>query len=247
MPELIIGVVGLGRLGGALVRLCAEEKLKVQRFGSRRPEEWAGLPAPDVLVDCSAPPAVHQVIDLSGRLRVPLVECVSDLGDDHCARLAELAGQVPVVRATNLSLGNYLLTRAVGDVARVLRVMERAGITGIMPEAAVLERHPVTKAHRPSSTAAALAAHWTRSTGSAVCDVASLRAGRTVSDHEIRLTWEEQGLTIRHEVHSPAAAASGAVGVATWAVRQAPGLYDVHAVFDDLLESMGGRREGASA
>jgi 4-hydroxy-tetrahydrodipicolinate reductase len=245
VPDMIVGVVGLGRLGEAVARLCARENLPVRRFGSRDPQGWDGSPVPAVLVDCGAPPAVHHVIDLSERLRVPLVECVSDLGEDHRSRLTELAKKVAVVRATNLSLGNYLLTRAVEDVARVLTVLDRAGITGVMPEAAVLERHPATKAHRPSATAAALAAHWTRGTGAPVGDVASLRAGRMVSDHEIRLAWPEQDLTIRHEVHSLDAAASGAIGVATWAARQEPGLYDVHTVFDRMLESMSGHREGA--
>ncbi|MEV7966481.1 dihydrodipicolinate reductase C-terminal domain-containing protein [Sphaerisporangium sp. NPDC088356] len=244
MPEPVLGVVGLGRLGEAVARLCAQEKLTVRRFDSRQPDQWAGLPVPDVLIDCAAPPAVHHVIDLSERLHVPLVECVSDLGDDHHARLAELAREVAVVRATNLSLGNYLLTRAVEDVARVLRVLERAGITGVMPEAAVLERHPAAKAHRPSATATALAAHWTGSAGGPISDISSLRAGRMVSAHEIRLTWEEQDLTIRHEVHSLAAAASGAIGVGTWAVGQAPGLYDARTVFDRMLESMSGHHEG---
>ncbi|MFF3764288.1 dihydrodipicolinate reductase C-terminal domain-containing protein [Streptomyces sp. NPDC001922] len=231
----VVGVVGRGRLGGAVARRCAEEDLKVRELNPRRPEAWAGGgPLPDVVVDCGAPAAVGRVLDLCARLRVPLVECVSGLAPDHLVRMAELARDTAVVRATNLSLGNYLQTRALDHLAGLLTAMERAGVTGAVPEAAVLERHPAAKAHRPSATAAALAGRWRDRTGREPSDVASLRAGPPVSDHEIRLAWAAQTLTVRHEVHSLGAAAAGAVAVARWCVGRAPGEYPVHTVFDDL-------------
>ncbi len=238
----LLGVVGTGRLGGAIVRRCAEEGLPARAYDSRRPDGWDTDPAPAVLVDCSAPGAVPDVLALSARLGVPLVECVSDLSDDHLAGLDRLSRTVPVVRADNLTLGNHLLVRAVEEVARVLRVLADAGMKGVLPEAAVLERHPVTKAHRPSATAGALALTWANAAGNGVTDVASLRGGRPVSDHEIRLTWDDQELILRHELRSLTAAAAGAIGVATWLTGRPPGRYHVRAVFDDML-----RRHGAAA
>ncbi len=240
MPEPVIGVAGLGRLGGTLARKCAEEDILVHEFDPRHPEKWESLPAPDVLVDCSAAPAVRHAVELCTRLRVPLVECVSDLDEEHLRLLDGLAQHVPVVRATNLSLGNYLMTRSMELVVQAVRTMDRAGITGIVPEAAVLERHPATKTHRPSATATALARRWEDGTGSSVSDVASLRAGGAVSDHEIRLTWPEQTFTVSHGVLSLDAAASTAIGVAGWTVGRSPGHYAVHDIFDDMLASMGG-------
>lgn len=238
MSEPVIGIVGLGRLGGTLARKCAEEGVPVLEFDPRHPEKWESVPAPQVLVDCGAAPAVRHTVEMCGRLGVPLVECVSDLDEEHLRLLDGLARQVPVVRAVNLSLGNYLMTRAMEQVARTVRIMERGGITGIVPEAAVFERHPATKAHRPSATATALAGRWEEATGSAASDVASLRAGGPVSDHGIRLTWPEQTFTVRHDVLSLDAAASGAIGVAGWTVGREPGHYAVHDIFDDMLATM---------
>lgn len=248
MPEPAIGVFGTGRLGRAIQRTASAEGHCVHVYDPRRPDQWDAVPGPDVLVDCSAPAALALAVDLGASLAVPLVECVSALEDDHLRLLGELATKAPVVLAPNLSLGNYLQTRALGYVADVVSTMERAGINGAVPEAAVLERHPATKAHRPSTTASRLAREWLRHTGRPTADVASLRCGPAVSDHEIRLSWPEQTLTVTHEVHSLDAAAAGAIGAAAWSVGRAAGTYTIHEVFDDLLATMADaatdRREG---
>ncbi|MFJ5142273.1 dihydrodipicolinate reductase C-terminal domain-containing protein [Streptomyces sp. NPDC088707] len=242
MPETAIGVFGTGRLARAVHRLATEEGLTAHLLDPRRPEQWDTVPPPGVLVDCSAPEAVAHAADLSARLDVPLVECVSGLDEHHLRVLEERAAGTVVVLAPNLSLGNYLQTRALRLVADVVTTMDRAGITGAVPEAAVLERHPAAKRHRPSTTASRLARQWLRHTGRPAADVASLRCGPAVSDHEVRLTWPEQTLTLTHRVDSLDAAAAGAIGAAQWAAGHARGgTYTIHQVFDDLLATMAAR------
>lgn len=247
MPEPVLGICGTGRLGGAVRRLAEDEGHLVRVYDPRKVETWRDGPAADVVVDCSAPVLAEQVADLCDELGLPLVECVSGLGDARLGRLRALADRTAVVLAANLSLGNFLQTRALRCVAGVLTTMRRAGIGDVVPQAAVLERHPVTKTHRPSTTALRLAREWTRCTGAEAADVASLRSGPPVSEHTVRLDWPEQALVIGHQVHSLRAAAAGAIGVANWAVDRAPGLYTVHEVFDDMLATMaraaGGRPE----
>ncbi|MFC8567092.1 dihydrodipicolinate reductase C-terminal domain-containing protein [Streptomyces sp. NPDC057245] len=238
MPEPALGVFGSGRLGRAVQRTASAEGHAVHVYDPRRPDQWGDVPVPDVLVDCSAPAVVAQAAGLGLSLGVPVVECVSALEDDQLRLFDDLSAKAPVVLAPNLSLGNYLQTRALACVADVVTTMERAGITGAVPEAAVLERHPATKVHRPSTTASRLAREWLRYTGRPAADVASLRCGPAVSDHEVRLSWPEQTLTVTHEVSSLDAAAAGAVGAASWSVGRAPGLYPLHSVFDDLLATM---------
>jgi 4-hydroxy-tetrahydrodipicolinate reductase len=244
MPEPVIGVCGTGRLGQAVRRLAEAEGHVVRVYDPRKTQIWRDGPAADVLVDCSAPAAADHVAEYCEELGLPLVECVSELGHARLERLRALGSRTAVVLAANLSLGNYLQTRALRCVADVLTTMERAGISGVVPEAAVLERHPATKSHRPSTTALRLAREWTRSTGSAAADVASLRSGPPVSEHSVMLAWPEQELTITHHVSSLKAAAAGAVGVAGWAVGRAPGTYTVHEVFDDMLAAMAGAAHG---
>ncbi|MEU4181141.1 dihydrodipicolinate reductase C-terminal domain-containing protein [Streptomyces sp. NPDC026589] len=238
-----LGIVGTGRLGGAVRRLATDQGHPVHVYDTRAPGKWRAASVPDVIVDCSAAAVVNQVADLCGEFGLPLVECVSGLTDGQLDHLSALGRAAPVVLAANLSLGNYLQTRALRYIADVLVAMERAGVRDVMPEAAVLERHPATKAHRPSTTAVALAREWSRRTSGMVVDVASLRAGPAVSDHEIRLGWAEQSLTVTHEVRSLGAAASGAIRIAGWVAGRPPGTYTVHEAYDDLLATTGGTAE----
>jgi 4-hydroxy-tetrahydrodipicolinate reductase len=245
----VLGVVGTGRLAGAVGRIATAEGRVVRAYDPRHHEGWHAGPAPDVIIDCSAPAVTGQVADLCRAARRPLVECVSGLAAAETDRLAELSKTTAVVMAVNLSLGNYLQVRALRCVAEILLTMERAGIAGAVPEAAILERHPATKEHRPSSTAVALGREWLEGSGHPAGDVASLRGGWAVSEHQVRLSWADQAFTLTHEVRSLEAAAAGAIGVASWAVTQAPGWYTAHQAFDHLLAAMasGPGRDGPRA
>jgi len=77
-----------------------------------------------------------------------------------------------------------------------------------------------------------------RDTAGPVTDIASLRSGMAVSDHQIQLVWAEQALTLTHTVHSLDAAAAGAIGVADWAASRSHGLCTDHEGFDDMMAVM---------
>jgi 4-hydroxy-tetrahydrodipicolinate reductase len=238
MPKAVLGVIGTGQLADAVGKLAVSEGHALRAYDPRHPDEWQAVPAPDVIIDCSAPPVLDQVADLCRDVGRPLVECVSGLTAAQLERLAELGKMTTVVLAVNLSLGNYLQARALRCIAEILVAMEKAGVTGAIPEAAIVERHPATKAHRPSSTAVAFGQEWQECSGHPVGDISSLRAGWSVSEHQVRLAWANQALTLTHEVRYLDAAAAGALGAATWAVGQAPGRYTLHQVFDQLVDAM---------
>ncbi|MBW4704209.1 MULTISPECIES: dihydrodipicolinate reductase C-terminal domain-containing protein [unclassified Micromonospora] len=240
MSEPVLGVVGRGRLGTAVRDLARAEGHEVRVYASRALPDPRTETAPDVVVDCSAPAALTGVAELCHHWRRPLVQCVSGLDEQQEAVLGRLGRSVAVVAAPNLTLGNYLLSRAVRCVAEVVTTMARAGVTGAVPEAAVFERHPARKAHRPSTTAVQLSRLWTSLTGHEVSDVASLRAGDAVSDHELRLGWDGQSLALVHTVGSIRTAAAGAIGIAAAATSLPVGVHHAHDVFDQMLAVMGG-------
>jgi 4-hydroxy-tetrahydrodipicolinate reductase len=245
VSETVFGVVGTGRLGTAVYELAIAQGHTARTYDSRRLPSEDTEPAPDVVVDCSAPAALPGVVRLCRHWRRPLVECVSGLEKSHQRRLAELGAETAVVFAPNLTLGNYLQSRALRCVAEILKAMQRAGTTASMPEVAILERHPARKAHRPSTTATELARLWVDLTGSPVADIASLRAGPGVSDHKVQLDWAGQALTFAHGVRSLDTAAAGAVGVGIWAVGLPAGTYPAHDVVDQMLAATaGGRPDG---
>ncbi|MEE1782270.1 dihydrodipicolinate reductase C-terminal domain-containing protein [Streptomyces sp. SP17BM10] len=225
-PRPTIGIVGLGRLGSALRSLCEAEGTRVTLTASRR-GGWSAEDVPDVLVDASAPDAHTDVLDYCATRRVPLVACVSNLTDAQGKALAELAGTVPVVRATNLAFGHYLQARIAELTAALATGRFEATTT-------VRERHPLGKAHRPSATALALARTWENAGGRAVADISDERAGLPVSEHELTHTWDGEALHVRHHVADWTVPARGALAAAAWARTAPPGLVTMRTVFDDL-------------
>ncbi|WP_410667820.1 dihydrodipicolinate reductase C-terminal domain-containing protein [Amycolatopsis sp. cmx-4-68] len=227
MPEAAptIGVAGLGRLGTAVLDRARRQGLRVVLRASRT--GWQADAVPDVLVDASAPAAGEQVRDYCLRHGVALVECVSDLDARQWSALAELAAVVPVVRATNLTVGHYVQSRLVRCVAALPEP--------VRAPASVWERHPATKAHRPSATAVALGRTWTDGSGAEPSDISSQRSGLPVSEHEVLWTWQAETLALRHSVGSLAAAAAGAVTAVCWAHGRPAGMASMDAVYDDLM------------
>jgi 4-hydroxy-tetrahydrodipicolinate reductase len=99
-------------------------------------------------------------------------------------------------------------------------------------ECTIVERHTTSKRDRPSATARELASFWYRTSGRAVADLAAIRGGLPLSDHEVILTSEEELLTIKHSVTDRRAAARGALLAGCWIVAQPPGFYQISDVFD---------------
>ncbi len=219
-----VGVIGLGRLGRAVVDACAAAGLPVVLTASRR-TGWRAEGAPDVVVDASGPEVFAEVRDYCATGRAALVECVSNLSPRQQDELTELARHVPVVRATNLAIGHHL------QKTLVRRAAELVTCGPFEPTASVRERHPRTKAHRPSASAVELAGAWT----TAVPEICAERAGLPVSDHDVTLSWGAETLTVSHSVGSFAAAAEGAVAAARWVTGRSPGLLTVQAMYDELL------------
>ena len=224
-----IGVVGRGRLGSRVLDACARQGRPVVLTASRT-AGWRADGVPGVLVDVSGPEAHEEVREYCLRHRVALVECVSNLGPEQWAALEELSRQVPVVRATNLSVGHYAQSRMVEWLAAL-------GVHTAFPaETSVLDQHPATKAHRPSATATALARLWT-SAGGEVAEISSRRAGPPVSDHEVMWSWPSETLVLRHSVRDLDAAVSGALAAVRWARQARPGLVDMRVVYDDMVRT----------
>ena len=227
MIEPAVGVIGAtGRLGTAILKYLEGNGIRVVLTASAK-VGWQGDRVPDVLVDASSPTAWRAVSGYCRRHRVALVECVSNLSARQCEELSLLAQRVPVVRATNLALGNHIQRQAVTWLATLLRPLAD------QIEATVWERHPTTKVHEPSATATELAELWT---GAAI---SSRRSGLPVSEHEFTLTLPGQTFTLHHHVSDLSAAAAGALAALHWTTGRAPGLSTMDEVYDDMFAMKG--------
>lgn len=223
-----------GRMGQALLRLCgeADSGCAVVAAVSRRVDarvvegvprfaasELAGVPAFDVAVDFSLPEGFDAILDLCRARGLPLVSGTTGLSAAQLAALDEAALRIPVVWASNFSLGVAILHELVERAARALPGWD----------CDIVEAHHTRKQDAPSGTALTLG----EAAASAAAEVryASLRAGDIVGEHLVQFTGQGERIELVHRAGNRDIFARGALHVARQLNGRARGRYRVR----DLL------------
>lgn len=198
----------------------------------------------DVVVDFSSPEGAIEACRLCAERGAALVSGTTGLSAAAEAQLDRLALQVPVLRASNFSLGVLALRRALA-----------AALASLPPEwdIEIVERHHRRKVDAPSGTALTLARDVAAVRG--LTDVAlrhgregrtgerprdeigmhALRGGSFVGDHEVVLAGEGEWLELRHVAQDRSAFAHGVLAAARFVAHAGPGRYHL----EDLMT--GGR------
>ena len=224
-----------GRMGQALLRLCAEEPGRFDVVGavSQRPTqrvidgvpqfaaaELNGVPAFDVAIDFSLADAFDRILALCVARKAALVSGTTGLSEAQHAALADAGAKIPVAWASNFSLGVAVLHDLVARAARRLPGWS----------CDIVESHHVRKQDAPSGTALMLGK--AAQEAGAEPRYASIRAGDIVGEHLVQFTGMGERLELAHRAGNRDIFARGALHVATRLVGREPGLYGV----SDLLE-----------
>lgn len=207
-----------GRMGRALLRLCAEgaadgctvvaavSPRPVQRVVDGVPQfstsELQGVPDFDVAIDFSLPEGFDRLLALCRQRGKALVSGTTGLSDGQRQAFAEASAVIPVLWAANFSLG----------VAMLEELVERAADTLAGWDCDIVETHHVHKKDAPSGTALALGAAARR--GGAEARYASLRAGDVVGEHLVQFTGTGERLELVHRATSRDVFARGALHAA---------------------------------
>ena len=215
-PGLALGIFGYsGRLGSAITASAAQAGIPVSLRANR--QGITSTSAPTVVVDASSRDGALAAMDYCLRHELPLLELVSSLDDADLARLRRLAEVRAVVRAVNLARLHPAQLQLAETLARLAAPLEA--------EVTVLERHPATKADRPSGTARRLSE--VLGVGGRPVNVESTRYGCPVSDHAVVLAAGHETLSITHSVFSLGGVAARCLELARRLPLQPPGLWTV--------------------
>lgn len=219
-----------GRMGQTLLRLAAERD-DVQVVAAVAPEpmpgvepflavsELANAPAFDVAIDFSLPVAFDAILALCVQRGVALVSGTTGLGAAQQAARDAAAAKIPLVWASNYSLG----------VAVLHDLVERAAQALPGWDCDIVESHHTKKLDAPSGTALTLGASAEQ--GGATPHYAALRAGDIVGEHLVQFTGLGERIELVHRATNRDIFARGALHVATRLVGKPAGGYRVR----DLL------------
>jgi 4-hydroxy-tetrahydrodipicolinate reductase len=215
-----------GRMGSALLRLAAADArfavvAAVTRSGgdvdgihTHSAERMDSVPAFDVLVDFSLSEAFDAALALCVQRGCALVSGTTGLSDAQRAALDAAAQSIPLVWASNFSLGVAVLNELVRRAASVLPGWD----------CGIVETHHVHKRDAPSGTALSLGATIASARGEEP-HYTSLRTGDVVGEHVVQFTGIGERLELTHRALDRDIFARGALEAAARVAGRVPGRY----------------------
>ena len=184
------------------------------------------------IVDFSHHSLTHELLDFAMAHDLPVVMATTGQTAEEREYIEAASRQIPIFFAANYSLGVALLIELVKKTVQV------------MPEAEIeiVEKHHDRKLDAPSGTALAIAdaIKSVKENAFTVCGrsgqgkrtkdeigIHAIRMGNIVGEHEVIVGTPNQTITLKHEAHSRALFAEGALAAAEFLVCKGPGLYDM--------------------
>ncbi len=186
----------------------------------------------DCIVDFSHHSLTHDLLDFAMAHGLPVVLATTGQTAEEREYIETAAQKIPVFFAANYSVG----------VALLIELAKKAAQTLPDAEIEIVEKHHDRKLDAPSGTALAIAdaIKSVKENAFTVCGrsgqgkrtkdaigIHAIRMGNIVGEHEVILGTASQTLTLKHEAHSRALFAEGALAAAQRLVCKGAGLYDM--------------------
>ncbi len=191
----------------------------------------------DVAIDFSLPDAADRTIEYCAEKSVALVLGTTGLSDSQREKIKKASKNIPVVYATNMSVGMNVLFSLVGKIAAML---------GEQYDIEIIEQHHRFKKDAPSGSALTLAENICKATGRAFpgslmhgrsgkealrqkgdIGMHAVRAGDITGKHDCLFGTLGETITFGHTAHSRDTFALGALRAAEWLIGKKAGLYSM--------------------
>ena len=253
-----------GRMGRALIQVCADDE-SIELGGAIESADSEHIGADsgalagssdngvnlvksiedctkrfDILIDFTQPEASLSNLEICSRLGKKAVVGTTGFDSAQRLRIAELAENIPIVLAPNMSVGVNLCFKLIETAATVL---------GEDVDIEIIEAHHRHKVDAPSGTAVRMGEIIADALGRKLKECAvygregetgerdrqtigfeTIRAGDIVGEHTAMFAGTGERIEITHRATSRLNFARGALRAARWLGTQEPGLFDMQDV-----------------
>ncbi len=192
---------------------------------------------PDCIIDFSHHTATPKMLEYAVEKSIPVVLCTTGHDENELALIENAAERIAIFHSANMSLGVALLCELAKLTAKTF------------PDAdiEIIEKHHNRKLDAPSGTALLLAREIQKIREKAFFSfgrqgqakrmpdeigIHAVRMGNIVGEHEVIVGTDTQTITLKHEAHSRALFAEGAIVAADFIKDKGAGLYDMHSMID---------------
>ena len=195
---------------------------------------------PQVLIDFTQPEATMAYVQEAQSLGIGLVIGTTGVSETQKAEIKEAAKKIPIMMASNMSVGMNLLFALVEEAAAKL---------GESYDVEIIEAHHHFKKDAPSGSALSLGESVARARKVDLKDVAThgreglvgerkngtigfhaVRGGDIIGDHTVLYAGPGERLELKHVAHSREAFAQGALKAALFLADKKTGFFDMQDV-----------------
>jgi 4-hydroxy-tetrahydrodipicolinate reductase len=222
-PVRVLLVGSAGRMGKVIVDLAKREPdIEIAAQCDLGDDLAAAMQNCDVVIDFSQPGAVEGICRAALQGRHPLVVGTTGHSPEQRRLLHETAKSVPIVFASNFSVGVNALFALTGKAIRIL---------GDEFDLEIIETHHIMKKDAPSGTAKTLAEILKQARKSdKKIPIQSIREGEVVGEHTVIFDGAGERLELVHRARSRETFAKGALRAAEWVIGKPAGLYTMQDV-----------------
>lgn len=238
---IYVGVLGSqGRMGKALLEALEHHPKCSLSIAGTRDNTTSVFEKSHVVIDFTSSDPLSNHIDLAISHNKPIVIGTTGLQLQHEKLISSAATKIPLVVASNMSIGMTILNSLVQKTASLLNETYDIEIT---------ELHHRDKKDAPSGTALMLGRSAANGRGKLLEELkcnptregerakgtigfAVQRGGMVIGDHSVRFIGDDEMIELSHRGISRNVYAKGALLAAEWISRQKPGLYSMK----DVLE-----------
>jgi len=189
----------------------------------------------DMAIDFSTPEVADSTIDYCIGNNVALVMGTTGLSDRQYKKITDASAKIPIVYATNMSVGMNVMFALVAKAAAML---------GEDYDIEIIEQHHRFKKDAPSGSALTLAKNICKATHrdfpgclvhgrsgaeqpreKGTIGMHAVRAGDITGIHSVMYATLGEKVTLTHTAHSRDTFAAGALRAAQWLTGKKPGMY----------------------
>ena len=214
-----------------------EAPLSVKSFS-----EIDKLDGVDCIIDFSHHSCVSDLLAFAVENGIPTVVATTGHTSEEVLEIKEASRRIPVFFSANMSLG----------VALLVELAKKASLAMPDAEIEIIEKHHNRKLDAPSGTALMIANAIieTRKDSYVNCGrdgqgkrtkeeigIHAVRMGNIVGEHEVIIGTDNQTITLKHEAHSRALFAEGALSAADFLIGCPAGLYDMKSIVSGEAKS----------
>jgi len=216
-PVRVSLVGAAGRMGKTIVDLARNDpKIDIVSQCDLGDAIEPAMKKSDAAIDFSHPDAIEEICRVALQYPQPLVIGTTGHSAEQRSVIKKTAESLPVVFASNFSVG----------VNALFALTKRAAnIFGDEFRAEVVETHHRMKKDAPSGSAKTLAEILSKAQNTDRVPIQSIREGDVVGEHTVIFSGPGERLELTHRASSREIFARGALLAAEWVIGKPPGLY----------------------